>query len=64
MPIHEALLRTTTVLVRGLPEDVPLRASDAIHLATALSLGEREIWTTDRHLLAAARHVGLIGRTI
>jgi predicted nucleic acid-binding protein len=29
------------------PADVPLRAGDAIHTATALETGETEIWTND-----------------
>ena len=62
VPISGTLLRTTLLLLRGLPPNVPLRAGDAIHLASALAVGEREIWTTDRHLLAAAAHVGLVGR--
>jgi predicted nucleic acid-binding protein len=43
--------------------DVPLRAGDAIHTATALETGETEIWTNDRHLLAAVAHFGLAGRS-
>ena len=35
------------------PADVPLRAGDAIHTATALETGETEIWTNDRDLLPA-----------
>ena len=64
VPVSDALLRTATTLVRGLPQDVPLRAGDAIHLATALDVGESEIWTNDRHLLAAANHVGIIGKSV
>ena len=45
------------------PADVPLRAGDAIHAATALETGETEIWTSDRHLLAAVAHFGLAGRS-
>ena len=45
------------------PADVPLRAGDAIHTATALKTGETEIWTNDRHLLAAVAHFGLAGRS-
>ena len=62
--ISDALLRTTVTLMRSLHLSVPLRAGDAIHLATALAAGECEIWTTDRHLLSAAAHVGLVGRRI
>jgi predicted nucleic acid-binding protein len=47
----------------ALPPDVPLRAGDAIHTATALETGETEIWTNDRHLLAAVAHFGLAGRS-
>jgi predicted nucleic acid-binding protein len=64
LPVTDAILRTTATLVRGLPASVPLRAGDAIHVATALDAGEREIWTNDRHLLAAATYFGLAGRSV
>ncbi len=64
IPVNDRLLRTATTLIRGLPKHVPLRGGDAIHLATALDAGESEIWTNDRHLLAAAAHVGIIGRSV
>jgi predicted nucleic acid-binding protein len=64
IPVSEGLLKRTATLVRSLPSVVPLRAGDAIHLATALDAGEQEMWTNDRHLLAAAAHVGLVGRTV
>jgi len=40
-----------------------LRAGTPIHTATALETGETEIWTNDRHLLAAVAHFGLAGRS-
>ncbi len=43
--------------------EVHSRAGDAIHTATALETGETEIWTNDRHLLAAVAHFGLAGRS-
>jgi predicted nucleic acid-binding protein len=64
IPISVALLRSTATLIRGLPPNVPLRAGDSIHVATALDAGESEIWTNDRQLLAAATHVGLIRRSV
>jgi hypothetical protein len=50
-------------LVSTAPSGVYLRAADAVHLTTAQDLGEHEIWTNDRHMLAAASHFGLTGRT-
>ena len=64
IPVTDALLRRTGSLVRILPPNVPLRAGDALHLACALDAGEGEIWTNDRHLLAAAEAVGLAGKTV
>ena len=63
-PVTDSLLMRTTRLVRDMPGDIPLRAGDAVHIATALDLGEEEIWTNDRHLLAAAPHFGIAGRNI
>jgi predicted nucleic acid-binding protein len=45
------------------PASLYLRSGDAVHLATALEIGELEVWTSDRHMLAAAPHFGLIGHT-
>jgi predicted nucleic acid-binding protein len=41
-----------------------LRAGDAIHIVSAVEAGFNEIWTNDRHLLAAAAHFGLKGRCV
>jgi predicted nucleic acid-binding protein len=64
IPLTEGLLRRTSMLVRGLPPDIPLRAGDAVHIAAALEAGEPDIWTNDRHLLRAAPHFGIAGRSI
>ncbi len=64
IPVSEALLRRAVALIRSLPGNVPLRAGDAIHVATALDVGESEIWTNDRHLLAAAARCGIAGRNV
>jgi predicted nucleic acid-binding protein len=63
VPVTERLLRRMTFLLTTLPATVHLRTGDAMHLATAMDLGEREIWTSDRHVLAGAQHFGLSGRT-
>jgi predicted nucleic acid-binding protein len=64
IPISAALLKRMTSLVSAAPVGVYLRAGDAIHLTTAQDIGETEIWTNDRHLLAAAPHFGLLGQSV
>jgi predicted nucleic acid-binding protein len=64
VPVTDSILRTTRLLIRSVASTVPLRAGDAIHLATAISIGESELWTNDRHLLAATHAAGLTGRHV
>ena len=62
-PVSQYLLYQVESLTRTLPTAAYLRAGDAIHLVTAADAGFTEIWSNDRHLLAAARHFGLEGRS-
>jgi predicted nucleic acid-binding protein len=64
VPVTDRLLRLVERLIRGLPPSCLLRAGDAIHLATAIDAGFREIWTNDRRLLEAAEAAGLRGRCV
>jgi predicted nucleic acid-binding protein len=64
IPVSAALLKRLISLVSAAPAGVYLRAGHAVHLTTAQDLGESEIWTNDRHLLAAAPHFGLLGRSV
>ena len=64
IPVTGSLLRRTATLVRGVPAHVPLRAGHAVHVASALEAGEPELWTNDRHLLAAAAHFGVTPRSV
>ena len=63
VPVTAGLLRRVTSLLATLPPEVFLRAGDAVQLVSALEAGEPEVWTNDRHMLAAAPHFGLVGRT-
>ena len=64
IPVNEALLRRTGILMISAPREIFLRTADAVHLATAQELGERDVWTNDRHMLAAAPYFGLTGRSV
>ncbi len=64
IPVHEALLRRTSALMVSAPPDLFLRTADAVHLATAQESGERNVWTSDRHMLASAAYFGLTGRSV
>jgi predicted nucleic acid-binding protein len=64
IPVNEALLRRTSALIVAGPRDLFLRTADAVHLTTAQEIGERTVWTNDRHMLAAAAYFGLAGRSV
>ncbi len=64
LPVSDHLLHRVETLMRSLPSKAYVRAGDAIHLASAREAGFTEIWSNDRHLLAAAAHFGLHGRSV
>jgi predicted nucleic acid-binding protein len=64
IPVHEALLRRTGLLMVAAPRTIFLRTADAVHLAAAQEIGEPEVWTNDRHMLAAAPYFGLNGKSV
>jgi len=59
LPITPALLEKSRAAFRALLPTVYLRANDALHLVCARENGFKEIYSNDRHLLAAAPHFGL-----
>ena len=63
-PVSDRLLRKVEAATRTLPQSCFLRSVDALHLVTAADSGFTEVWTSDRHMLAAAPHFGLTGRSI
>jgi uncharacterized protein len=64
IPVNEALLRRTSALMVSAPRNLFIRSADAVHLATAHEIGERAVWTNDRHMLAAAGYFGLTGQSV
>lgn len=64
IPVTEGVLRRTSVLLLSAPQGLFIRTADAVHLTTAQEAGEREVWTNDRHMLAAAAYFGLSGRSV
>ena len=61
LPISTELIATACEQVLALPPSAFVRAADALHLACAADAGLKEIYSHDRHLLAAAPHFKLTG---
>jgi len=64
IPVTEAVLRRISALILAAPGDLFIRTADAVHLTTAQEMGERAVWTNDRHMLAAAAYFGLTGQSV
>jgi predicted nucleic acid-binding protein len=60
-PVSPSLVKRATSVYEKLPRTVFLRASDSLHLACASENGFREIYSNDRHLLAAAPYFSVKG---
>lgn len=61
LPVGESLIVRLENVFSTAPSSVFLRAADALHLATAAESDFTEIYSNDRHLLAAAPLFGLRG---
>ncbi len=64
LPLDHALLDGMAVRYASLPPSTFLRAADALHLACAAEHGFTEVYSNDRHLLAAAPLFGLAPRNV
>ncbi len=63
-PLTEAVRSAVGEKFAALPKKLFLRTNDAVHLATAQLHGFEEVYSNDRHLLAAAPAFELSGRDV
>jgi len=61
--LSRRLVQRVLTAISSAPAGIFLRSGDAVQLVSAQDAGEREVWSSDRHLLAAAPHFGLVGRS-
>ena len=64
LPVTPELLGEVATRFRSLKRSTYLRTADALHLACAAENGFQEIWSNDRHLLAAASAFKIKGRNV
>ena len=64
LPVTPELLAGATARFRAMNPSTYLRAADALHLACAVEHGFKELYSNDRHLLAAATVFKLKGRNV
>ena len=64
IPLGGAFLDRVAGRIATLDRRTPVRAGDAIHLWAANEAGLGEVWTNDRHMLAAAPQFGVKGRSV
>ena len=61
IPLTTGIMNAITRTFTSLPKNVFLRTGDAVHLLSAREHGCAEVYSNDRHLLAAAPHLGITG---
>lgn len=64
LPVTPELLAGVTKNIRAMKTTTYLRAADALHLACAVEHGFKEVYSNDRHLLAAAGAFKIKGRNV
>lgn len=63
-PVERPLVELTCRRVASAPETIFLRAADALHLGCAEDQGFAEIYSHDKHVLAAVSVFGLVGKDV
>jgi predicted nucleic acid-binding protein len=64
LPISASTLARLDLMLANAPATSFLRAADALHLACAAEHGFKEVYSNDRHFLAAAPLFGLMGMNV
>jgi predicted nucleic acid-binding protein len=64
LPVTPELIAGAAAKFRSLKATAWLRSADALHLSCAVENGFKEIWSNDRHLLAAAAAFKIKGRNV
>lgn len=64
LPISPALIEVASKAISKLPKTTFLRSADLLHIVSAREHGFKEIYSNDRHLLAAAKHFGVKGKSV
>lgn len=64
IPLFAITMGAVVDTFAGLSGDAFLRTGDAVHLVSAREFGCAAVYSSDRHLLAAAPHVGMTGRDV
>jgi predicted nucleic acid-binding protein len=61
LPLNDRILASPDRILANAPSSAYLRAADGLHLACAAEAGCTDVYSNDRHLLAAAPLFGLRG---
>ena len=64
LELDQSLMTHATKAMRVVPNNVFIRAGDAMHLACAAANGIAEVFSNDRHLLNAAEYFGVRGTNV
>lgn len=61
LPLTDSIMLRLEETLQAAPSTTHIRAADALHLACAAEYGFTEVYSNDRHFLAAAQLFGLQG---